>query len=508
MIHPIGPLFLAAVEAQRAPTTDLVSQVIVAAVLLLVFALLVRDTAHRVLIAMASVAVLWGITYFTPFHLSTFEWALRAIDLNVIVLLSAMMALVGVMKTTGVFESLISRILLRSRGRPFAALSLIVWFTAAASALLDNVTTVIFVTPMAIGVARRMKLPPQALLLPMVMASNIGGTATLIGDPPNIMIGSGASLSFVDFLLALAAPCAVMVFFLEWFTRRVYASELMSSRDVEEVDGVVARLSNPRLGRWMFGISLAVLAGFLTHHLTGMPAAVPALIGAATALVVQDVLWVREHRATSQERLHGVLQVTENDIEWPTLAFFGCLFIVVGAAVDTGLIAQLADGLRWTIDSASRALHLDARGTLTLAALFICWFSGVASALIDNIPFVAVSIPIVHQLTQSLPGETRALWWALALGACLGGNGTAIGASANVTTIGLAERAGVTIRFKDFTRFGAPLTIGTLLVSTIFLVSYVWLGPTSTLLVFVATAGALAAWRLLRRGPGPVASAN
>lgn len=479
-----------------APTTDGTSQALVAALLVVVFGLLALDTAHRVLVAMAAVAFLWGVTYFTPFHLITFEGSLKALDLNVLVLLASMMALVGVLKTTGVFEYAISGILLQAKGRPYVILTLVLWFTAAASALLDNVTTVIFATPMMMGISRRLGMRPAALLLPMVMASNIGGAATLIGDPPNIMIGSGAGLSFVSFLFALTVPCAVMVLCLEWYSRRVFGTELSAGQTVETLDAASSTLKDPLLGRWMSAICLAVLAGFLTHHLTGMPPAVPALIGAAAALVVQDVLYMRANHPTHEERIHGVLQVTEDDIEWPTLAFFGFLFIVVGAAVETGLITRIAHGLEWSIASGASLLGLGDAGRLALAALLICWVSGGASAIIDNIPFVAVSIPIVSQLVRALPGDGTVLWWALALGACLGGNATAIGASANVTTIGLAERAGTRITFGAFARFGLPVAAGTLVISSLYLLAYIWLGRNGALLVFLALALVVVAWRL------------
>ena len=502
------PLLLPEALGAIVPTSDGVSQGIVGVILIAVFTLLARETAHRVLIAMASVALLWGVTYFTPYHLITFEGALKALDLNVLVLLASMMALVGVLKTTGIFEYAVSQIMVRARGRPLVILTLIVWFTAIASAMVDNVTTVIFATPMILGMARRLGVRPAALLMPMVMASNIGGTATLVGDPPNIMIGSGAGLSFVDFLVALTVPCLVMVWWLEWYARRAFADDLARLPSVDATLAVATPLADPQLGRWMGGISIGVLLGFLTHHLTGMPPAVPALIGAAAALVVQDVLYVRAHHPTHEERVHGVLQVTEDDIEWPTLAFFGFLFIIVGAAVETGLITRIAHGLEWTIGSAGAALGLGDAGRLAIAALVICWGSGVASAIIDNIPFVAVSIPIVAQLTRALPGESSVLWWALALGACLGGNATAIGASANVTTIGLAERAGVKITFAAFTRFGTPVAAGTLLVSSLYLLCHVWLGQYGALLAFAAIAVVIGLWRLTWRGPPPVVVAD
>jgi Na+/H+ antiporter NhaD/arsenite permease-like protein len=250
----------------------------------------------------------------------------------------------------------------------------------------------------------------------------------------------------------------------------------------------------------MLVISAGVLLGFLTHHVTHMPAAVPATVGAAAALIVQDRLYLRDHRPTPAERMHGVLVVTERDIEWPTLAFFGFLFIIVGAAVATGLIDTIAGALQEGIAAGERQLGLSPQGTLLFAALLICWTSGLLSALIDNIPFVAVSIPVVAQLTATLTGDTQVLWWALSLGACLGGNGTPIGASANVTTLGLAEKEGVHATFGAFTRFGAVIAAGTLVISSIFLALFVYLGRNPATLVSGGMLAAVAvAWTLRSR---------
>lgn len=236
-------------------------------------------------------------------------------------------------------------------------------------------------------------------------------------------------------------------------------------------------ISDPALYRWMVVICLFVLAGFRTHSLTHMPVAVPAVLGAAAALIVQDRLYLRKHRPTAHERAHGILEVLEKDIEWPTLSFFVFLFIVVGAAVETGLIASVASGVSTLITTVSTAFSLSDAGTLIFAAILICLVSAVLSAFIDNIPYVAVSIPLIHQLIPTLPGETEVLWWALALGACLGGNATVVGASANVTTVGLAEKDGVRISFLQYAKFAAPIATLTVVVSSIFLVGFVLLGP-------------------------------
>ncbi len=492
------PVLLQA-EAALASTTDPVSQGIVAVLLVGVFVLLTIEAAHRVVVVLGAVGVLWAITYFTPYHLLSFEATAEALDLNVLVLLAGMMAVVGVLKTTGVFEWSIARMLARAKGRPILILSLVAWFTALASAFLDNVTTVVFMTPVALGLARRLNLAPAAVVLPMVMASNIGGTATLIGDPPNIMIGSGAGLSFIDFIENLTPPILVMMFWLVFYSERYYARELAAGRGDAGLDHPAPTILDPDLARWMLAISIGILAGFLTHHITHMPAAVPATIGAAAALIVQDRLYIRRHHPTASERVHGVLAVTERDIEWPTLAFFGFLFIIVGAAVETGLIATMARALQDGVVAGSETLGLTPAGTLFFAALIICWVAGIMSALIDNIPFVAVAIPVVAQLAGGLPGDTEVLWWALSLGACLGGNATPIGASANVTTIGLAEREGARITFGAFARFGGVVAFGTLVIATAWLAVFIYLGKATADWSAFGIAAALAAFRLLRR---------
>ena len=493
------PVFLQH-EAALASTTDPVSQLIVAILLVGVFTLLTIEAAHRVVVVLGAVAVLWAFTYFTPYHLLSFEATAQALDLNVLVLLAGMMAIVGVLKTTGLFERAVARLLARAKGRPILVLGLVAWFTALTSAFLDNVTTVVFMTPMALGLARQLRLAPVAVLLPMVMASNIGGTATLIGDPPNIMIGSGAGLSFLDFVENLTPPILVMMFWLVYYSERYYRRELHETGMPGSSKGAAPQIATPQLAdrdltRWMIVICIGVLIGFLTHHATGMPAAVPATLGAAAALIVQDRLYMRRHRPTPAERVHGVLHVTERDIEWPTLAFFGFLFIIVGAAVQTGLIGRLATALQDGINNGSAALGLSPTATLFFAAVIICWVSGIMSAIIDNIPFVAVAIPVVAQLTGGLAGDTEVLWWALSLGACLGGNATPIGASANVTTVGMAEKEGVRISFRSFIRYASVVAFGTLVISSAWLAVFVFVGKPAAGIGSLGLAALLAVYK-------------
>lgn len=490
-----------------ASTHDWLSQTIVAAILVGVFAMLAADRVHRVLIPIGAVALIWAITYFTPFHLISFEAAKDAVDLNVILLLASMMALVGVLKTTNVFPWAVDRLLERSRGNPSVAATLIVWFTGVLSAILDNVTTVIFTYPMASEMARRLKINASAFLLPMVMAANIGGTATLIGDPPNVLIGADprTGLSFMDFIYNLTMPCAFMMLALVWYARRYYPADIGVPADRDHAEAARptgARLKNLPLLRATCVITALMFVGFMTHGLTGMQVAVPAVIGIAVVVLVQDWLYLRQNKPTHDERQHGVLHLLEKEIEWPTLAFFVFLFILVGAAVATGLIDSLAQGLAWIIDRISSGFGLSKMATLLLTALVILWVSGFLSAVIDNIPYTAVAIPLVASLIKELGAgpESQVLWWALALGACLGGNGTLIGASANVTVTGLAEKDGKRISFNEFTAFGARITGITLVMSSVYLALWVYAGSVPVNLAGAALFVALAALVLARKG--------
>lgn len=481
-------------------THDTISQGLVAAILIGVFALLAADRVHRVLIPIGAVALIWTISYLTPFRLISFEASKEAVDLNVILLLFAMMALVGVLKTTNIFPWAVDRLLERSRGNPSRSAALIIWFTGILSALLDNVTTVIFAYPMASEMARRLKINGAAFFLPMVMAANIGGTATLIGDPPNVLIGTDprAHLSFMDFVYNLTMPCTVMMLALVWYSRRYYPHDIGPEADRDHpaiAASTGATLKNVPLLKVTLWVSALILVGFATYIFTGMPVCVPAVIGIAVILLAQDYYYLKEHRPTLEERQHGVLDILEKEVEWPTLAFFLFLFVLVGASVETGLIELLAQALGWTIDRLSSGLVLSPRATLLTAALIVLWVSGVLSAFINNIPYAAVTIPLVATLLGRMnPGaDGQILWWALALGTCLGGNGTLIGASANVAVTGLAEKEGKRISFNEFIAYGARVTAITLVLSSAYLALWLYLGGvpvnlagTAALAVFIA----------------------
>lgn len=395
------------------------------------YVIIASEKVNRAAVALsgAAVMVLIGATRGEQIWFS----ADTGIDWNVVFLLFGMMVLVGILRQTGVFEFLAIWSAQRARGRPFRTMVLLVLITAAASALLDNVTTVLLVAPVTLLLCDRMALPPIPFLLAEAMASNIGGTATLIGDPPNLIIASRAGLSFNDFLVNLAPIVVVlMVVFIGlcwvlWGRRLRYdekrAASIMALTPRETItDG-------PLLWRMLVILGL-VLAAFVTHSLTHLEPSLAALLGAGAAVVISR---------QSHERYLA-------EVEWETLLFFAGLFVMVGTLVHQGVIKDLAHALTTAIG-----------GDYVLATHGILIGSAGLSAIVDNIPYVATMSPIVHDLVgrgPGLPPEKASLWWALALGADLGGNATAIGASANVVITGIAKRNGHPISFWEFTRCG------------------------------------------------------
>jgi len=412
-------------------------------VFLFIYALISFDVLHRTIAAMLGAAVMLLITYTVgtlnpDYHIISFQRAMSRIDLNVIFLLMGMMIIVGVLKHTGVFQwcAYVSFKMARGNIMILSAISCI--FIAITSAFLDNVTTMLLYTPVLIEIALALKISPLALLIPGVMASNVGGTTTLIGDPPNIIIGSYTGLTFMQFVNNLTLPCILAAVALIIYTK-FYYGKAYSKGKVEDVDKFIEFLreeykitDKTLLGYGLFIIGLAV-AFFLTHGYWHMEVSIPALAGAGI-LLTYSVL-------TKKVKM---LELIEKDIEWTTLLFFIFLFIIVGSVEETGLLSWIAD----------KVLDLSG-GNLVKAVALILWVSAIMSAFIDNIPFVATMLPIVAYLTKVIPGaaDHNVLWWALSLGACLGGNGTMIGASANVVTMGIAESAGHRISFGGFMKY-------------------------------------------------------
>ena len=408
---------------------------IATAVLVAVYAFIAFELMHRTLAALVGASVILFVSYtvgtFNPgFRILTFDDAMRAIDGNVIFLLLAMMIIVGVLKRTGVFQWMAYKSFQLARGSIYALAVLLMVITAVTSAFLDNVTTMLLIIPVTIEIALALGINPLTLLLPEVFASNVGGTATLIGDPPNIMIGSYANLSFTDFVTHLTVInviglAAAAVYFLFWFRKDYRAAR------VGDVPAMTARLkaeyriTNPALLMKAGGVLVLTIFMFVMSGSLHMQPSIAALAGASLLLVISGV---------------HIVEMVEKEVEWPTLVFFMMLFIVVSGAEQTGLIQIIADWVR----EASSSSPL-------LAVLIVLWVSAILSAIVDNIPFTATMLPIVAYLTHSIPGINQTvLWWALSLGACLGGNGTLIGASANVVTAGMAEKAGYPVSFNHY----------------------------------------------------------
>ena len=409
------------------------------AIFIITYALIVSERINKTIAALAGglVMVLLGII--------TQEQAFKHIDLNVIFLLAGMMILAGVMRKTGVFGWLAIGAARLAGGKPYRILVVLSLITAGASALLDNVTTVVLVGPVTLFLSTRLGVSPIPFLVSEILASNIGGTATLIGDPPNLLIGSAAGLDFVAFLNHMA-PVAVLSLAAFLVTARwMFHDDLKVNpkrRDaVLNLDGR-EMITNPSLLRKSVIVLALTLVGFLLHGPLGYGPASVALTGAVVLLLVAG----EDPREALQE------------VEWPTLFFFIGLFMLVAGVIEVGLIEILVQA----------ALAITG-GALAPTAFLIMWLSAGLSGIVDNIPYTATMIPVVRELAPGPEGQV--LWWALALGADFGGNATIIGASANVILASLADREGYPIGFWRFLKYGLLVTLETLVIATI----YVWL---------------------------------
>lgn len=425
-----------------------------ALVLFLVYAAIAFELLHRTLAALLGAMAMLFISYtlgtfFPEYMIVSFETAMKFIDFNVIFLLMGMMIIVGVMKETGIFQWFAYKSFQYSGGSVFKLSVILMVVTAVSSAFLDNVTTMLLLAPVTIEIALVLKINPVSLLMPLVLASNIGGTATLIGDPPNIMIGSYAGLTFNDFAVNLAPVIAIIMVLHVIMMKFTFGKEYSLAK-VEDVKGLTERLreeyriTDAKLLKYSIAILAVVVTFFIIHGILHMQPSIAALSGAAMLLLISRV---------------DIVRPLERDVEWPTLIFFMMLFIIVGACQETGLIQLIAD---WVGDLSG--------GNLVKGVILVIWVSAAMSALVDNIPFTATMLPVVAYLTESTPGAENILWWALALGACLGGNGSLIGASANIVTAGIAEKAGYPIKFMYFVKIGLPVTIMSLIVATLWVI--------------------------------------
>ncbi|MFZ5449916.1 MAG: SLC13 family permease [Thermodesulfobacteriota bacterium] len=404
-------------------------------ILLLVYVVISLELMHRTLVAFLGAAIILFVSYTfgtfdKSFFILSFDDAMGAIDLNVIFLLMGMMLFVGVLKQTGMFQFLAYKAYAWARGNVFVLSAILQIITAVVSAFLDNVTTMLLVIPVTIQIAITLKIHPLTLLVPEVFASNVGGTATLIGDPPNILIGSYASLTFGQFVQNLALVCLICLttctlWYIWWHKKDYQQAEVKDVPRTIEFLREEYRITNKKLTFQGLLLLAFTIGLFATHGILHMQVSVAALIGSLILVAVSRV---------------DIVELLEKEVEWPTLVFFIGLFMVIAGAEETGLIQMIAN---WVKDVS--------QGNLTAAIIIVLWVSAIASAFIDNIPFTATMLPIIAFLNQTIPGaESGVLWWSLALGACLGGNGTMIGASANVVTVGLAEKAGYHISFISY----------------------------------------------------------
>ena len=371
------------------------------------------------------------------------EVAIEAIDWNTLGLLVGMMIVVRVTEPTGAYTWVAIRAGQMSKGRPFAVVFSLAVTTAVLSAFLDNLTTVLLMVPITFLLADALDVDPIPLVIIEILVSNIGGTATLIGDPPNIMIAGATGLSFVDFLVNLAPVAAFTFVVVTAGLYAVYRSRLQVSDDarerVMELDAADSIEDMPELKRTV-PILVATVLLFFAHQALHLEPATVALTGAAVMLLI------------SHQKVEDVLA----GLEWPTLFFFVGLFVMVGALEETGAIDEVAQGIG-SVTAGDRTAEL----------LGIAWVSAVGSAVVDNIPFTAAMIPVVEQLGGG-DGDD-AYWWALALGACFGGNATLVAAAANVAAAGMAARAGRPIGFVEFLRIGLPVTFVSMLIATAYI---------------------------------------
>lgn len=411
----------------------------------IVYVLIASEKVNRVAAVLAGAGVILAVGAVTTED--AFYSTETGIDWNVIFLLFGMMVIVGVLKLTGVFEYVAIWATKKAKGRPFRVMALLSLITAVASAGLDNVTTVLLIAPVTLLVCERIGVRPIPFLIAEALASNIGGTATLVGDPPNLIVASKSGLGFNDFLINLGPIVVVMLIAFVALSRLLFRKDFVADPEqvaqVMTLDEKEAIRDRPLLVKSLIVLAL-VLAGFTLHGVIHIDPSVVALLGAGVLIAISG-LRPKTYLA---------------DVEWETLLFFAGLFILVGSLVKVGVIDQLANLL---VEATNNSVPT--------AMMVLLWGSATLSAIVDNIPFVATMTPVVSELVS--PGGQYAgengLWWALVLGADLGGNATAIGASANVVVAGIAKRNGHPISFWEFTRYGLVVAVVTLAIATPYL---------------------------------------
>jgi Na+/H+ antiporter NhaD/arsenite permease-like protein len=403
-----------------------------------VYALIIWDKFDRAVVAFSGAVIVVLVRIISQ------EDAFLSIDFNTIGLLISMMIIVMIMRRTGIFEYMAVKMVKASKAEPVRLLIFMCITTGVLSSLLDNVTTILLILPITMSVTKDLKLEPIPFIIAEIFASNVGGTATLIGDPPNIMIGSATKLDFMQFLINDAVIALPMLLLTSIIFAFIYRKKLVTTDDVKKkvlaIDEKLFITDKVLLIKSMVVFSM-VIAGFLLHGIFHYESSTVAMVGAVLLLFVSGL--------NSEEIL--------KEVEWKTIFFFCGLFMLVGSIVETGVMSALA-----------KAVIGATGGDMFLTVMAILWVSAIASAFIDNIPFVATMIPLIMELGQMSDMNIYPLWWALSLGACLGGNGTAIGASANVVAIGIADREGYHISFGHYFKIAFPVMLFTILLSTVY----------------------------------------
>lgn len=419
-----------------------------AGILILAYILIATEKISKVTIALlgACLTIILGLVSQTKTINGVLNplYFVQYIDFNVIFLLISMMIIVNITTKSGIFNYIANELLKKTKGHPLAILAVLGVFTAFVSAFLDNVTTVILIMPITFSIAEKLDINPIPYLLTEVFASNIGGTATLIGDPPNIIIGSAAGFTFMDFVNNLTLVVCMILFAVILFMMLIFRKHLKTSNDrmkeVMNIDNSNTITDKSLLIRSLI-ILVFVITGFVTHDITHIETSVSAMIGASILLLFEK-----------PDKILG-------DIEWNTIFFFVGLFIIIGGVEASGGIKLMAE---WIIKVTN--------GSQEAASMLILWASGIISGVIDNIPYTATMAPMLVEIQKSMGGEyTTPLWWCLSLGACLGGNMTMIGAAANVIVSETAARHKHPMYFIKFMKYGIVVVLISLFISSLYI---------------------------------------
>jgi Na+/H+ antiporter NhaD/arsenite permease-like protein len=421
----------------------ILSEILIAvSIFLSTYAIIISEKINRAVIALtgALLMVLLGLVDFHLAYTHHIEW-------KTLFLLIGMMILVGITKRSGIFQFIAIKAAQRAKGDPLKILVTLALLTAVGSAFIDNVTTVLLIVPITFSITRLLKLNPIPFLITEIMVCNIGGAATLVGDPPNIMIGTAANLSFNQFLMNMTPIIIVIMVVIMFYLKRLYGHQMkVSEEDKEKLMSIDARsyiLDEALMKKSLFVFGLTII-GFFIHRFFHIEPAVVAFAGATLLMLIGT----KEHDL--EEVFHSV--------EWVTIFFFAGLFVLVGGLIDVGVIGQMAT-----------ALLTVTGGDINSTSMIMLWGAGIASALIDNIPLVATMIPMVMDMGVQMDLSEEALlpvWWSLALGACLGGNGTLIASSANLIVAGISAREGQKILFVEFLKVGIPVTLISMTMAT------------------------------------------